>query len=47
MNAAPSMPALLVLMFHVGNRFLLVKGKPVITIVSAGDSESLNDKKFV
>ena len=32
-NVVPSMPALLVLMFQVGNFFLLVKGRPVITIV--------------
>jgi len=46
-NVMPSMPALLVFMFQVGNRFLLVKGKLVITIVCASASEILNDKKFV
>jgi len=46
-NVVPSMPALLVLMFQVGNLFLPVKGKPVITIVCASGSEILNDKKFV
>jgi len=46
-NVMPSMPALLVFMFQVGSRFLLVKGKLVITIVCASASEILNDKKFV
>jgi len=46
-NVVPSMPALLVLMFEVGNLFLPVKGKPVITIVCASGSEILNDQKFV
>lgn len=32
-NVVSSMPGLLVLMFQVGNFFLLVEGKPVITVV--------------